>query len=953
MILPFILTTAMAAPQCLDTSESFSLPNPSNAYLKMEISPDGQYGLNSGYGSSKFHILDTNEKTIKEYPKPLNSSVVRNGYNAVIIDFSGATISSFDDYVDFIKNTGFQVLDLKTGKREIKKGVVPYKGGFAEIQKATNTTMTIKTSKGKVLEIPFAAAFSPSSLGNEDSPDVSSSESQLSFSPNAGESFRIDVPGFSPNTHAGSFTPDNKYYVLKLFNTNSSDPRPVIALDMKTKEVKTIKLPKDTSYEDITKLNYNPKTETFLAHNINSSNVLGINLAKGEVESVAKMFANSGYISGLHFNSKGQICGMSTSYDSGSPGYGSLGATSKICGEAGSDIKGPGVPISDQPNMLPLTEEIFQGNNFSNGSSTLDILLSSNYCPKNEVTVSCDCDVEKPTDGTSNLENIKSVVIATACSAPYEEKSWDKLTTDSSILNETQAVIWLKRFSKPGAFTNQRLDTLIGILGSNIPKAYPGLTKSAIRSIMVTRPSLFFALAKRFPKLMEIKAAPDNSCLTAKEKTELETGLYTTLQAEFKKTPSNYEKLKKLAIFGKDSLTDLQRQSLSELAADRMVEVGGTGATAGVFSSKIYYFSEYNFQRHFGLPSKDMTDFTVVRNNNQLRVLQLGRDAFPGAKESPSGVFVKELGSIPTDSIKSDSRTEKYKWKYASKEYLGELSIDKIIFDESHMALNKSPDYKDMWKDKEFRGVVVAGSNLGSITQSVMNEYLEYYMENGFTFEPTQENSDMLNYMKEKVQGKGQMDYFIKEAHSGGDEKTMFDIAKTGKIMVGAKQVGDRKEIVELIFPAKVGGENVSLHNEDFGAWAREREKNGGSELLYLNTSCWSATKAVYEIPAAATKKLVNIPTTSMVTTFVNHGGNIMRNLVEGVRTEKSYEGIRELLANNPEFKAGTGNKVIFPDENDYRTRIVDQLKTPISLNSKVLVKNSAGQYENYSIGQQ
>lgn len=955
MIFLILLAAAHAAPQCIDTSDAFSLPAASYGYTP-QLTPDGQFVLFDAYNESKLQVLDVKNKILRSIDKPTSAHIGLSGNQIFMTDFSGLTETSPESIKNHFKNVGIKILDSKSGKFETKKGVLPYKGELAEVLNASTERISIKTKQGITKDIPVAEALYPNNSGLDAPMTISINDSDISINYDNGETAKVNIPGFLGSNFSGSFTPDNKYYLLRSNSGNTQDPPPMYAVDLKTKQTKKIQMPKDTWAGGATKMNYDPKTETYLARSYNSNDILGINLGKGEVKPIAKFTPpGSTQTADLYFNKKGQICILNSPYIySTGGGTVSYNGTFRYCGPAGSDIAANGIQISDLGNLYAMTEEIFSGSIYSNGVQTTSLVIASEFCPTNEVTVDCDCELEKPTDGTSNVEDLKSVVLATACSAPFDEKAWDKITADKAKLTEGEAVVWLKRLSKPGSFKTEQLDTIVGILNSNIPKSYPGLTKSALRSIMVAKPQSFHMLTKRFPKLIDMKAPADNSCLTTSEKSDLEKGTFTTLQSEFAKPNTPYAKLKSLAAFGKDSLNDTQKQSLAETAADRMVEVGGSGVTAGVFSSKIYYFAEYNFQKILGLPSKDITDFTVVRNSNQLRILQLGRDEFAGSTQSPSGVYIRELGSIPTESIKSDSRTDKYKWKYGHREFMGELTIDRIQFDETNMALNKSPDYKDMWKDKEFRGVVVAGTNLGQpTTQQVMNEYVEYYTQAGFTFEAPKDNDDMLAYMKEKVSGKGQMDYFVKEAHSGGDEKTMFGIAKKGKVLIGTKQVGDKKEVIELIYPDKSNVESVSLNNAEFGSWAKEREKNGGSELMYLNTSCWSATKAVYEIPAAATKKLINIPTTTAVTVMSNRNTNIMRNLLEGIRTEKDYEGIRQQLKKNPDYATGKSNMIIFPDEKEYRTRIVDQLQTPISLDSKVSVKNASGQYENYNIGTQ
>ncbi len=963
MIFQILLSAAIAAPLCMDTSEEYSSPSAGNYSTDFQLTPDGNYAYTNGYGAGKFLIIDLKTGNQKEIEKSPQGYVTINGTDALIQDYSELSIYTPENIFNYVKNTGFKAVDLKTGQASRKKGFVPFRGGYAEALKIENNEILIKDNKGKIRSLPVMGSRQGENYSQGDTvsaPSVTHSytKGSLKIEPVSAKEFELTIPGIKDQNMQGELSPDNKFYILKSGNYNSDNPPPLFVIDVEKQSYKKIDIPKNTSFNNMKRPVYNAKTGDLLLQQYGTSAVVAVNLKEGAIKTLNTPSGDASGSNSFYFNKKGQVCKLTSSstYENGRlVSQGSF----RSCADPGQAFPSPGEKISEEGTLSALSDDAFMMSSYNgSGSSTNSLLVRSETCAQKEITVDCNCEVEKPTDGTSNLEDLKSVVLAAACSAPYDAKNWASLTPPvTSTLSEGQAVVWLKRFSKSGGTDPQKdLDVLLAILNSKVPVAYPRLTKSALRSLMTNSPNTFNSVTKKFPKLIELKGIADQSCLTDTEKKEVQVATYKTLSEEFKK-PSTYERLSKLAIQGADGLSDTQKQSLADTASDRMTEVGArNGPTYGVFASKIHKFSLYQFQKLMGLPSPDITDFTVIRTRDEMTIMQLGRDSFTGSKITPSGVNVKELGKIRIDDIKSDSRTEKYKWKYGGKDYIGELSIDKIAFDESHMPANKSPDYKDMWKDKEFRGVVVAGTNLGQpLTQETMNQYVEYYTQKGFTFGDVKDNDDMLNYLKEKVSGTGQMDYFIKEAHSGGDEKTMFDIAKKGKVLIGSKQQGDRKEVVELIFPGTDSSysNSVSIGNSEFGQWARDREKAGGSELMYLNTSCNSESKAIYEIPAAATAKLVNIPTTSAVTTFANWKSNIMLNLVEGIRQEKDYAGIRELLKNNEEYKEGKGNRIVFPDEADYRTRIVDRIRTPFELNSKVSVKNASGQYENYNIGQQ
>lgn len=948
MILTLLVSAALAAPTCLDTS----VDTPLSANESFVVSADGSFAYNHGYQQNSFMIIDLSTGEITTHPKAPSAYLSEvNGQLALTIwDASAQTPQAV---FDAVRNSSIKVINPKTGQTREERGKISFRGGLATPVRVDGSNVVVKDRKGKEWPVFVGndRAIATLSGDREDAPFVTHNREtgKVKIETTSG-GFELESPDLKLSGAYGELTPDHKYYLFRGNHDSNSDGS-VTVLDIENKTVKKISYPQGHYLSSPNATGYNPRTGDLLLTG-GTSGGLSVNLKEGRTKTLVPPKAGKYY--DLKFNSKGELCNYNSISSHNSDGTVS-GRTQRFCAPLGRPLPETGETLaSTLGSYAPLTDTagILNAYGWNGAPSANSFMLKSEICVS-EVPVDCNCEIEKPTNSNSNIEDLKSLALATACSMDYKKDHWQSLTpANPANLSEGQAVIWMKKFSKPGALDLKKdLGILMGILNSKFSNSYPGLTKSVLRNLMLENPRLLDTITKKYPQLTELKAPFDESCLTTEEKSKLQNETYVRMKSQFERV-STFDQLKKMTLLGKDSLNPQQKEVLAEMAADRMTEQGNSGVTAGVFASKIFKFSHFQFQKLMGLSAPDITDFTVVRTPNEMRILQLGREPFTGSKESPSGIHVREIGRINVADIRSDSRVEKYKWKYGGKDYVGELSIDKIAFDESYMPANKAPDYKDMWRDKEMRTVVVAGSNLGtSLTQSTMNQYVAYYMENGFTFDAAKDNNDMLSYLKEKVSGQGQMDYFIKEAHSGGDEKTMFDIAKKGKVMIGRKKVGDRTEVVELIYPQPSVGETIAIGNSEFGQWTRDRVQKGGSELVYLNTSCWSETKAIYEIPAAANAKYVNIPTTTLIHTFVNRPGNVMKILVDGLRQEKSYEQVREMLKGNRDYAEGKGNKLLFPDEADYRTRIVDRVRAPFELNSRVMVKNSSGEYENYNIG--
>ena len=110
-----------------------------------------------------------------------------------------------------------------------------------------------------------------------------------------------------------------------------------------------------------------------------------------------------------------------------------------------------------------------------------------------------------------------------------------------------------------------------------------------------------------------------------------------------------------------------------------------------------------------------------------------------------------------------------------------------------------SPDYESIWKDGKMTGLVIVGSSLRSFSKTLLENYFSYFEEQGFEFSSLPV-SDFQSFLKEKMAC--ELDYFIKESHSDGDERNVFRFDLTNSVVKAVRQAGEnREEVVYLAFP--------------------------------------------------------------------------------------------------------------------------------------------------------
>lgn len=583
------------------------------------------------------------------------------------------------------------------------------------------------------------------------------------------------------------------------------------------------------------------------------------------------------------------------------------------------------------------------------------VFVPEKVCPKDIPIVDCNCSIPTVPLGKNN-ETIKDISLSLACSTEFVPEAWEAITPKGKTnLTESEALAWLKRFSKPNGFnTKEHLGVLVGLINGKMHEGYPSEMLAALAGISQKKTVVLLdSLFEKFPDLKHLKGKPNQTCLTSKEKLAINSSGMQHLEFNLQNLPrSNLDQFRPMLVLANASLDDKQKEVLAEKLADKLSEAASDSLEFhNVFQSKLYKFSINRIKSELGIKHNNITDLTTIRDGSRLKIKTLGLNDFPGGKLSEFGFYsmdvsAKEVTSIPPGK----TIVEKYNWEYDKKNFVAEVKFSRENIDKEIVSTGNSPNYQDMWKKGKFSGVVIAGTNMGTqSSERVMQQYLAYYTENGFSFGEAKDKIDLIQYLKEKTSGDQPMHYFIKEAHSDGDEKNLFRVDKFGKILTGTKKVGQKIETVDLVFPSKDKEGSTLIANTQFGEWMKAREKNKGPELIYLNTSCWSRSKAIYEIPAAGTSKFINLPSDTLMNTFSNTSSNAMYGLVDGVRRNLDYKGIRQLMEKDESYKTRKKNVIIFPDEDEYKWKITDVLRVPISLDTKLFIE-SQGKKHPYSI---
>ena len=510
--------------------------------------------------------------------------------------------------------------------------------------------------------------------------------------------------------------------------------------------------------------------------------------------------------------------------------------------------------------------------------------------------------------------------------------------------------------------------------------AHADLIREALWNVFLSYPRLYRHLHAFYPGLRDIPPFPSSFLeggLEAKAKARRALKDVFQLALSFR-----YSRLSEWGFVKKlQPVIHALSESEREAYMDQITESVSNGAALAVplfqdvFQSKIYYTARGHVRELFGLPREPVSDLTVARRKNQALTVILSSDPIQkrpskrsdfglhyavveeasfkelsdflfqdenleaGGLDAPPGEW--EAGSGP--GAPSPRSPEIFKgWISWGLEgggsYRAHLRIQAKTPDFINRLLanrKKSPNYQDIWSDRRMTGIMIIGSSLRPFSRALVEEYAGYFESEGFRFESLPA-PDFKDFFLDKVRS-CELDYFLKESHSDGDERNVFRFNSESHVLRGSRSDSrGEREVIYLAFPppfymmGKPRTELLSSH--ELGRAIAERERAGCGEIAYFNTSCWAHVKARSEIEAVGSDLFLNIPSQSMSDTFLNEGGDAIRALIHSYRQGLDFEGFRGALRQNKGYASGKINDYIFPDERRYIDKIFRHIAVPMDI---------------------
>lgn len=516
-------------------------------------------------------------------------------------------------------------------------------------------------------------------------------------------------------------------------------------------------------------------------------------------------------------------------------------------------------------------------------------------------------------------------------------------------------------------------------------KDYSELTRKALWNVLSRSPTLFLHLYRSSPFLSQMPVLPVEENFSPKRKKKMKTSTITLLKfttEEYRASRlSDWRFLTLLHPF-LDSLSEEDRN----LYMEKITVSITNGATRtipllrGVFQSKLYYITQGHVKELFGRKREPVSDITLVRKKPTEWSLSsetgatepnphLESQSSPSKEEKNYTSFVIPV-ILSSDPIEGPGDTatdfgihyavlEKFVRPVLKYQEAGSVLLDKTVkwrlskngkSYRAHLAVSakpirnrpieklNSPNYNQIWQDHKMVGTIIVGSSLYGFSKTLLEEYLAYFQEQGFQF-AKDKTSDLKEFLLEGIKN-CELDYFLKESHSDGDERNIFRFNRSNYIAKGVRYgEAGRIEVVYIIFPPPLslsGLKTDLLSNRELGQAMAEREKKGCGQLTYFNTSCWSYVKARYEIEAVNSPLFLNIPSINLTDTFLNIEGEAIRSLLHSYRNGLDFNGFREALKTNEGYKSRKSNFYVFPDTVGYHTNILNLISVPLDIKIKL-----------------
>jgi hypothetical protein len=327
----------------------------------------------------------------------------------------------------------------------------------------------------------------------------------------------------------------------------------------------------------------------------------------------------------------------------------------------------------------------------------------------------------------------------------------------------------------------------------------------------------------------------------------------------------------------------------------------------------------------FGIKSKIRTDFFLESWNTTTRAtpyilasesFRVSSNQFVQGNFKFFGMQISELYPIATPSVTMNHR---YQIQTETNEFTLNINVRSEPRKSQHQKEQTSLPYQALRKDGRLTGLFVISPNLYS-DESLVRKILSYYQGEGFYFgmpslqwadnttgmkdfianayffpREIQNVEDGKAWLSEKI-GSGEIDYLVKESHSAGSD-VFLEVDKANRLLIGRKLgLTGFSEVVYILYPNVASTSIEHVTPKELNSWLLQRQRNQGSEFVFINSSCWSTSKAVLELSYDNTGLLLEIPTNELTPTFNNKVDDPERNLIESIRQGKNYQEMRAAM---------------------------------------------------------
>lgn len=477
-------------------------------------------------------------------------------------------------------------------------------------------------------------------------------------------------------------------------------------------------------------------------------------------------------------------------------------------------------------------------------------------------------------------------------------------------------------------------------------KQDPTLLQNLLIRLFNENKGLYFQVIAHSGGQLGPSPSLEQSCFSPSEITQMKEHLISYLSSSSGK-PTPFSRIIQLRPLAPLFMTFNPQET------DRIFEDLGLAAAKaaqpnypGLMTSTLYYFvSPAIREQLLGNPRPSYTEFSVLNENKKLIPVAISTTDIDSGNlyKNHYGFHIKSLQSPELPKSEKEEITQNYHWSTAGNQLTAQLRLKQVPSSQLFPS-RTGPDYPALWKDGAMIGLILLGSNLGRDALTVGQEYIRYYRDQGFSFNLfSDEVDDVRTFLKERISS-GEIDYLVKEAHSGGVRQDLINVINKADLRVGTRKRPDGKtEKIYILLPRPEGASRT-ISTTEFGSWIQNRDKTNQGELVYFNTSCFAGDRAASDVAAAGTSKLLVIPVHPAMTAsfFINQPQGAIYQLLESIRSDQNFDGFRQNLSKVPEYQNKSHNVYLMPDDPDYQEKIIQQLND-FPIHARIEIRDQNG----------